>query len=139
MLFPDSHPWTLRQRWLIAGIVVAGLVAFSALVYGYERYYRGPDDSVFVGAWQGEIDGIGDIGIGFRFKPDHTYQGGWAEPGGHWQAGGEFLYLRQHWDDPSVSVPYDTLEVWHIDSMTQTELRMHDGEWRLHAVVKRVE
>ena len=142
MLFPQSHVWTPRQRWLIAGAVVAGLVAFSALVYSYERYCRGPDDSFFVGTWRGELDGLGENRTGYRFKPDHTYEKllafgdseSWSQ-GGKWYAGGDFVYLRVRWDD--ASGPYDRLEAWHIDSMTSAELRMHsDG---LHATLKRVE
>ena len=134
MLFPRSYAWTSRQRWLIAGAAVAGIVIFSALVYSYERYYRGPDDSFFVGTWRGEADSIGETRIGYRFKPDHTYEGEW-EADGKWYAGGDFLYLRVSLDDGSD--PYSFVQAWHIDSMTPNELRMH---WEgLHAVLKRVE
>jgi hypothetical protein len=138
MLFPRSRAWTLRQRWLIAGAVIVGLAAFFALVYSYERHYRGPDDSIFVGTWRGEADYTGEQRIGYSFKADHTYHGEW-EPSGTWYAGGEFLYLRQRFDGPSVSVPYDTLQIWHVDSMTKTELRMHNVDWGLHALLNRVE
>jgi hypothetical protein len=37
------------QRSLISGVVVAVLVVFPLLVHSYERYYRGPDDSFFIG------------------------------------------------------------------------------------------
>jgi hypothetical protein len=37
------------QRSLISGVVAAVLVVFSLLVHSYERYYRGPDDSFFIG------------------------------------------------------------------------------------------
>jgi hypothetical protein len=142
MLFPQSHAWTTRQRWLIAGAVAAGVVAFSALVYSYERYYRGPDDSFFVGTWRGELGCLGENRVGYHFKPDHTYEDllffGDSESlaqAGKWYAGGDFIYLRVRLDD--ASGPYDRLEAWHIDSMTSAELRMHsDG---LHATLKRVE
>jgi hypothetical protein len=131
---PRSHAWTLRQRWLIVGAAVVAVGVFSALVYGYERYYRGPDDSVFIGTWRGEADYTGEQRIGYRFKPDHTFEGEW-EPSGKWYAGGDFLYLRLRLDD--ASGPYDKLQIWHVDSMTPTEIRMQsDG---LHAVLKRVE
>jgi hypothetical protein len=131
---PRSHAWTLRQRWLIVGTAVVAVGVFSALVYGYERYYRGPDDSVFIGTWRGEADYTGEQRIGYRFKPDHTFEGEW-EPSGKWYAGGDFLYLRLRLDD--ASGPYDKLQIWHVDSMTPTEIRMQsDG---LHAVLKRVE
>jgi hypothetical protein len=135
MLLPHSHAWTRRQRWLIVGAVVVALGSFSALVYSYERYYRGPDDSFFVGTWRGEADYTGETRIGYRFKTDHTFEGEW-EPSGKWYAGGEFLYLRQRLDD--ASGPYDKLKIWHLDSMTASELRMHDTNG-LHAVLKRVE
>src|SRR5438874_4365207 len=101
MLMPRAHTWTVRHRCLIVGAVVAAIGVFSALVYSYERYHRGPDDSFFVGTWRGEADYTGETRIGYHFKPDHTYEGEW-EPSGQWYAGGEFLYLRQHFDGPWV-------------------------------------
>jgi hypothetical protein len=130
MLFPHSHAWTPRQRWLIAAAVIAGVVAFSALVYSYERYYRGPDYTFFIGTWRGELECLGEYRTGYRFKPDHTYEERhmlgdeefWA-PAGKWYAGGDFVYLRHRLGDDSH--PYDQLEPWHIDSMTLNEVRMH--------------
>lgn len=142
MLTPRSHVWTRRQRWLIVGAVVVAVGVFSALVYSYERYYRGPNDSVLFGTWRGELGCLGENRTGYRFKPDHTYDWclgcedgeSWGQAG-HWFAGGDFIYLRIRVDEPSG--PYDRLEAWHIDSMTSTELRMHyDG---LHAALKRLE
>ena len=75
MLLPKSHAWTRTQRWLIATSVLLGIVAFGALVYSYERYHRGPKDSVLVGTWRGEyLNALGDNRTGYRFKPDHTYE-----------------------------------------------------------------
>jgi hypothetical protein len=142
MLFPRSHAWTPLQKRLIAGVVVAGVAAFSALVYSYERYYRGPVDSFFVGTWRGELGCLGENRVGYRFKPDHTYEDltyigdseSWAQAG-KWYAGGDFIYLRARYDD--ASGPYDRLEMWHIDSMTSAELRMHYED--LPATLKRVQ
>jgi hypothetical protein len=135
MLFPRSYAWTLRQRWLIAAGILVGIVFFSALVYCYERYYRGPDDSFFVGTWRGEASyTIGPPYIGYRFNANHTYEGEW-EPSGWWYAGGDFLYLRQRLDDSSG--PYDRLQIWHIDSMSSNEVHIHYGS--LRAVLKRIE
>jgi hypothetical protein len=142
MLFPQSRAWTRRQRLLIAGAVIASLVAFAALVYSYERYYRGPDDSFFVGTWRGELGCLGENRVGYRFKPDHTYEGrdmlgeseSWYQAG-KWFAGGDVLYLRARYDDASGS--YDRLEMWHIDSMSTAELRMHFED--LPVVLKRAE
>jgi hypothetical protein len=142
MLSPRSHPWTALQKWLIAGAVVACLVGFSALVYSYERHHRGPDDTFFVGTWRGELGCLGENRTGYRFKPDHTYEEremledseSWY-PRGRWIAGGDFLYLRARFDD--ASGPYDRLEIWHIDSMTPAELRMHFED--LPVVLKRAQ
>jgi hypothetical protein len=41
------------QRCIIVGAIFAGLVTCSALVYEYERYYRGPKDTVLVGTGEG--------------------------------------------------------------------------------------
>jgi hypothetical protein len=142
MLLPRSQAWTPRQRWLIAGGVLAGLILFSALVYCYERYYRKPDDSFFVGTWRGELDSLGDNQTGYRFKPDHTYEErfvfgdeeSWV-PSGKWYAGGDFVYLRHRLEDSSG--PYDRLEIWHVDSMTPKEVHMHSEVF--HATFKRAE
>ena len=142
MLFPRSHAWTRRQRWLLAAAVVTGVAAFSALVYSYERYYRGPDYRFFIGTWRGELECLGEYRTGYRFKPDHTYEERhmlgdeevWA-PAGKWYAGGDFVYLRHRLGGDSH--PCDQLEPWHIDSMTLNEVRMHyEG---LHGTFKRAE
>ena|ERR1051326_8648092 len=138
MLFPHSHAWTRRQKRLLVSSVAIAIVAFGALVYAYERYYRGPDDSFFVGTWRGTIDYTVDgIPATWRLKPDHTFETD-SEARGRWHGAGEFLYLRSRCDDAWVSVPYDSVEIWHIDSMTRTELRMHDSYLGSHAVLKRV-
>jgi hypothetical protein len=59
MLFPQSHAWTPRQKLLIvAGVVVAGLVAFSVLVYSYQRYQRA---KLMKG-----VEQVEELGFGFR-------------------------------------------------------------------------
>ena len=139
MLFPFTHVWTRRQKGLIVGSVVSALALAAALIYGYERYHRGPDDSFYVGIWRGTIDyNVATIHANFRFKPNHIYHivEGESEPSGKWYGGGEFLYLRQRLDD--ASGPYDRLQIWHIDSMTWSDLRMHDLDG-LHAVLRRAE
>lgn len=135
MLFPYSHAWTPLQKWLIVASGIASISLLSTLVCHFERYYGLPDDSVFVGTWRGEADYMGENRIGFRFKPDHTYEGE-SEPSGKWWAGGDFLYLRMRLDD--ASGPYDKLQIWHVDWRTQTDLRMHN-DWGVHAILKRIE
>src|SRR5438105_4744129 len=42
MLMPRAHPWTPLQRWIIASAVLFAATGFGAVVYVYERDYRGP-------------------------------------------------------------------------------------------------
>jgi hypothetical protein len=148
MLLSYSYAWTRRQLWLITGTVVAGLIGFGALVYRYERYYRGPDDSFFVGTWRGKFECLGDNRWDYRFKSDHSYERGdmtgngeeWYREG-KWFAGGEFIYLIQKTGLLNISYfdpgPYDHLEVWHIDSMTSKKVRIHHED--LHGTLIRAE
>jgi hypothetical protein len=142
---PRAQAWTRRQKGLIVGSVVLALASFGALIYGYERYHRGPDDSFFVGTWRGQFEksSSGNYLPGYHFKADHSFDeisrfsdgSEISGPAGKWFAGGDFLYLRLRLDDPSG--PYDKLEAWHIDTMTPTELHMQwDGT---HISLKRVE
>ena len=118
MLFPKSHAWTLRQRWFIVGAIIAGVVAFSAIVHSYERYYRGRDDRFFVGTWRGEyVDTLflGDPRVSYCFKSDHTYDELVPDSAAvfhrsRWYAGGDFIYLRvrkedaNRWSQPLAAV-----------------------------------
>ena len=140
MQMPFTPSWTPLQKWLI---VVTGLVAIALSgigIFRYERFHRGPDESFFVGTWRGEYDPhslyMGPANVSFRFRPDHTYDA-WDgfTPSGKWYAGGDFLYLRLRLDNGGD--PYDRLEMWHIDSMTPAELRMHFGT--MYVVLKRAE
>lgn len=130
MLMPRSHTWSARQRWLLVACALLALVSFSAVVYAYERYYRGPDYHFFIGTWRGERDGLGDVRTGYQFNADHTYEerfmlGDEEEwvPTGRWYAGGEFVYLR-HRVESASGVHYD-IDAWHIDSMSPNKVRMH--------------
>ena len=136
MLFPYTRAWTRTQKALIVGAAVLAVASSAAVIYGYERYYRGPDDSIFVGTWRGTIDyNIDEIVGTYRFRRDHTFERG-SEPAGKWQGGGEFLYLRERVDD--ASEPYDRLQIWRVDSITESELRMRSTDG-VRAHLKRVE
>ena len=136
MLFPLTRAWTRKQKALIVGSAVLALASSAALIYGFERYHRGPDDSIFVGTWRGTIDyNIDEVDATFRFRRDRTFDRG-SEPVGRWQGGGEFLYLRERADD--ASEPYHRLQIWHLDSITQSELRMRDTDG-VRAHLKRVD
>src|ERR1700732_4900841 len=58
MLVEPSHAWTPAQKLLIAAAVVVGLIAISALLYGYQRYYRAKPVT--------GIEHVEDLGFGFR-------------------------------------------------------------------------
>jgi len=42
MLLPRTHAWTPLQKWMIACTVLFAVTGFGAVVYVYERDYRGP-------------------------------------------------------------------------------------------------
>lgn len=98
---PRAHAWTRSQRWLIIASTAVGLCALAIGIYGYERYHRGPTDSVFVGTWQ--MEGLCmDCTFYWRLQPDHSVVGfGEADPDfrwpagrGRWYAGGELLVIH---------------------------------------------
>lgn len=105
MLLPRIHAWTRKQKWLIVASVVVVLGAFAAAVYTYERYHRGPTDSVFFGTWQMQGMCI-DCDFYLTLQPDHNALGFTeAEPDdrrldgrGRWYAGGGLLVV--HYDTP---------------------------------------
>src|SRR5207248_4410687 len=72
MLFPRAHPWTQRQKRLIASATVLTVILGCALIYGYERYYRGPSAAALYGTWQDMTPAIDSITY-YRFKPDGTF------------------------------------------------------------------
>ena len=88
------------QRWLITAGVVLVLAALGALVYTYERHYRGPGESAFYGTWLDPTH-MWDDPTYFEFRPDHTFTLWVARGGektsiaeGRWYAGGPNIYLR---------------------------------------------
>jgi hypothetical protein len=106
-----SHSWTPTQRLLIASAIVLALVSFGALVYIYERYHRGPTDSVFFGTWQIE-DGCIDCTHLITLEPNHNavgfgdYMGreGILDYRGRWYAGGELLVIHYNTPEESQSI-----------------------------------
>jgi hypothetical protein len=128
MFLPRSHVWTARQKWLIVSIVALALVAFGAFIYTYERYYRGPTESVFFGTWQledGCIDGTHLVtleanhnAIGFG---DYTGREGELDYRGRWYAGCELLVI--HYDTPEESQSI----IMRILDITQDVIRVRWG------------
>src|SRR5687768_15617019 len=72
MLFPFTRVWTRRQKGLIVSCVVFGFASFGALIYSYERYYRGPGPETLYGTWKGSVDWHGSDAY-LQFDADHTF------------------------------------------------------------------
>ena len=132
MLFPFTRVWTRRQKILVVGSGLFILVLSAALIYGYERYYRGPGEEMLYGTWKGGLDWHGSENW-FEFRSDHTFslwdRAWFAKPDsnpelitkGRWYAGGRFLYLRFPRD---FSGDGREVQFWHIDDISPQELRM---------------
>ena len=137
MLLPRSHAWTARQRRLIVFAVVLAFASISALIYGYECYYRGPSESAFLGTWRF------DDQYYVEFTSDHDFSifERAGEPDtmivkGRWYAGGKLLYLRF---PPRFCADGRLLEVWHIDNISPEELRVRYRRDGMTHVFKRVD
>jgi hypothetical protein len=123
MLFPKSHAWTRGQRWFIVGVVVAAVVAFSALVYTYERYCRGVREADLVGTWTRVDPGTG--GGHYEFRRDGTFvplddDGRPSSMKGKWYAGGDKIYVRFPPDDLFKR----QLAIWHIVDISKDQFRV---------------
>ena len=128
MLLPRAHSWTGAQRvWIVAAIVLA-LGVFGAVVYSYERYHRGPNESVLFGTWQ--CVEVCYYPTYYRFHPNHSFEILDDEDSsktllrGRWYAGGDFIYLR-HTDPELVELEGKrNILIWRIEDITPTELRV---------------
>jgi hypothetical protein len=142
MLMPRTQGWTSRQRWLIVGAAVAGVMAFLALVYSYERYYRGPTEAALFGTWQDTLPAMDTITY-YRFKPDGTFDiivDGMGEVSvmatGTWYAGGSNLYWRL--PEKVVGEPQRPL-IWHIVDISPKEIHVRSFRDGAITVWKRVD
>src|SRR5215212_46006 len=120
MLLPSSRAWTRRQRWLVIGVVVVSLLAFAALVYNYERYYRGLRESDLVGTWTRVDPGRG--GGYYEFRRDGTMvmlddDGQPSNLVGKWYAGGSNIYVRC---PPTEHRDWEVV-VWHIVDISRDQ------------------
>ena len=129
MLLPRSHPWTRRQKGLIVGSVVLALVSFGALIYGYERYYRGPGQAVLYGTWHSSacIDCTFDLTL----YPDHTFISSgeslgryWIHDTGTWYADFNRIFLSRR--DVDEHAP---LVIMKLAGVTDNELKITNGDW----------
>jgi hypothetical protein len=140
MLFPRTHHWTQRQKWLIASAAALALISGGALIYGYERYYRGPSAAALFGTWQ---DLTPDDSITYyRFKPDGTFDLMTDSMGeaivvvtGTWYAGGQYIYWRfpADWVGPMRPI------VWCIDDVAPNEIRVRPSRHGPITIWKRVD
>jgi hypothetical protein len=136
MLFPRSHPWSRRQKWLIIGSAVAALATCGALVYGFERYYRGPGQELLYGTW--DFDGVGYV----EFNQNHTFSVfDEDEPHspfvrGTWYAGGRFLYMGF---PLSFRPNGNTLEVWRIADISSEQISVRYCQYCMEHVFQRID
>ena len=116
-MLPRTHAWSRRQKWvIIAGSVV--LIALAGVgIYVYERYYRGPSDSVLVGTWQMEDNCI-DCTHWITLQPNHNVVGFseslgrmWLDYHGRWYAGGQVLVIRYDTPEEAQSIIMRILDI----------------------------
>jgi hypothetical protein len=140
MFLPHSYVWTPLQKRLIVAATVCGLAACGILIYCYEHYYRGPDDSALFGTWVERRPGLGIFDpeeeadpiwngvatIYYRLNPDHTFEfltdladDQSAFFRGTWHAGGDVVYLKLHGEDV-----FRKLIFWRIENLSPGELEI---------------
>jgi hypothetical protein len=141
MLFPGAHPWTLRQKRLIASAAVLAIILGCALIYGYERYYRGPSAAALYGTWQDMTPAMDSVTY-YRFKPDGTFDLMADSMGeifvvvtGTWYAGGQYIYWRfpADWVGPMRPL------VWCIDDVAPNQIRVRPSRHGPITIWKRVD
>jgi len=99
---------------------------FGAVVYSYERYHRGPNDSVLFGTWQCVAECYHPLY--YRFHPNHNFEVLDDEDSsitllrGRWYAGGDFIYLRATEPELELERKREVL-IWRIEDIKSTELR----------------
>jgi len=100
MLFPFTRVWTRRQKAFIVGCVVCAFASFGALIYGYERYYRGPGQETLYGMWYGPNFFTNDPGYLELSRDGNFSFGTFSHDGqlhpifeGRWYAGGTKIHL----------------------------------------------
>jgi hypothetical protein len=113
-----THAWSSSQKLLIM-VGSAVLIALSGIgIYIYERYYRGPSDSVLVGTWQIE-DGCIDCTNFIALQPNHSLIGfgdtiagqNQLESRGRWYAGGQLLVIHYDTTEKAGSVIMRILDI----------------------------
>jgi hypothetical protein len=134
MLLPRTHAWTLKQRWLIVAVVATALVSFGKLVYSYERYHRGPSETVLYGTWDLGGDYYLQLDPGGAFSELRLFDGEVTVMKGRWYAGGSNIYLRVIEDAENTEARRPL--IFHIVDIQPNELRVRI--WRDVQSFKRV-
>ena len=123
MLFPFTRVWTRRQKTLIVSSVVFGLASVGALIYAYERYYRGPGQEILYGTWHSSncIDCTFDLTL----YPDHTFISSgesmgryWINDKGTWYADFNRIFLRRRDADEHA------LAIMKLADITEDKLKI---------------
>ena len=128
---PRARAWTRPQKALIVVSIVMTLASFGALIYAYERYYRGPGDEVFFGTWALEPWMEGKDFVMLKANHDAIAFGDYMgvendyTMRGRWYGGGKQLIIRFS-DDRVDADGKPVLVVMHIDEITQAVIR---GRW----------
>lgn len=128
MLFPFTRVWTRRQKGLIVGSAVLALALSAALIYGYERYYRGPGQEILYGTWHSSA--CIDCSFDLTLYPDHTFISSgeslgryWVNDTGTWYADFNSIFLRRRDADERALV------IMKLSDVTDKELKITHGDW----------
>jgi hypothetical protein len=112
---------------------LVGLVALCTVAYSYERYYRGPSETVLYGTWEDPTHAMdSDVMFYYDLRSDHTLALLAGEPNqpattmgqGRWYAGGQFIFLSLPADLTGVERPL----IFHIVDIGSTEIQVR--RWR---------
>jgi hypothetical protein len=120
-----THFLSRRQKqFLLVGIALA-VVAFGALIYGYERYYRGPSDTILVGTWQMTMPYGMDSATWVKLGPDHiaiwfsdSIAGYQEDFRSRWFAAGPYIYMRYE----------GKRMIWQIIEILPNELKLRGAK-----------
>lgn len=123
------HTWSRRQKAFLLITGVIAIAAFAVMVYAYERYFRGPGDSLLFGTWQ--CTSGCPYALYYQFTPDHNIQvlddedPSVVAVRGRWYAGGNLIYLRFFELPPGL---HRTILIYRIVDITTDELQVR--VWR---------
>ena len=110
------------------GLGLIGTHAVAALIYGYERYYRGPGQGILYGTWHSSA--CIDCSFDLTLYPDHTFISSgeslgryWINDTGTWYADLNSIFLRRRDADERALV------IMKLVDVTDKELKITHGDW----------